>query len=92
VADAYYVAASAKLAMNDTRAATSLLESGLELAEQERKDQFMYKLAELAAVEGRYEQSRSFYEKIINEGHDPDWKRMARLALEESQLKGSSAK
>lgn len=90
VADAYYVAASAKLSLNDTRAATSLLESGLELAEKERKDQFMYKLAELAAVAGQYEQSRSLYEKIVNEGHDPDWQRLARLALEESQLKGKS--
>jgi tetratricopeptide (TPR) repeat protein len=86
VGDAYYVAASSRLALGDRKAATGLFESGLKVASKERKDQFLYKLGELAALEGKPEQSRAMFERVLKEGSDPDWQRLARQSLEESKL------
>ena len=84
--DAYYVAAVSRQSLGDRKAAAGLFESGLNAASKERKDQFLYKLGELAALEGRIEQSRTLFERVLKEGSDPDWQRLARQALEESKL------
>ncbi|SJZ33765.1 Tetratricopeptide repeat-containing protein [Trichlorobacter thiogenes] len=86
VGDAYYVAASSRLALGDRKAAIGLFESGLKAASKERKDQFLYKLGELAALEGKSEQSRAMFERVLKEGTDPDWQRLARQSLEEGKL------
>ncbi|MDK9717983.1 MAG: tetratricopeptide repeat protein [Trichlorobacter sp.] len=84
--DAYYVAAVSRQALGDRKAAAGLLEAGLGASPNERKDQFLYKLGELAALDGRIEQSRALFERILKEGSDPDWQRLARQSLEESKL------
>ena len=84
--DAYYVAAASRQALGDRKAAAGLLEAGLKVATRERKDQFLYKLGELAALDGKLEQSRTFFERVVKEGTDPDWQRLARQSLEEGKL------
>lgn len=86
VGDAYYVAASSHLALGDRKAAAGLFESGLKVASKERKDQFLYRLGELAALDGKPEQSRTLFERILKEGTDPDWQRLARQSLEEGKI------
>ena len=84
--DAYYVAAASRQALGDRKAAAGLLEAGLKVATRERKDQFLYKLGELAALDGKLEQSRTIFERVLKEGTDPDWQRLARQSLEEGKL------
>ena len=86
VGDAYYVAASSRQALGERRAAAVLLETGLKVVSKERKEQFFYKLGELAALDGRNQQARALFERVLNEGKDPDWQRLARQALENDKL------
>jgi tetratricopeptide (TPR) repeat protein len=86
VADAYYIAASARQGQGDRKAAIALLEAGLKIIPDQHKDQFLYKMGELAMLDGRVEQSRSLFERVIKEGKDPDWQRLARQALEDSKI------
>lgn len=86
VGDAYYVAAASRQVLGDRKAAADLFEAGLKVASKERKDQFLYKLGELAALEGKPEQSRVLFERVLKEGTDPDWQRLARQSLEEGKI------
>jgi len=86
VGDAYYVAAASRQVLGDRKAAAGLFEAGLKVASKERKDQFLYKLGELAALEGKPEQSRALFERVLKEGTDPDWQRLARQSIEESKI------
>lgn len=84
--DAYYVAAGSRQAQGNRRGAASLLEAGLKAVTKERKDQFLYKLGELALQEGNAKQAKSYFEQVVKEGKDPDWQRLARQALEDSKV------
>lgn len=84
--DAYYIAASSRQALGERKAAVGLLETGLKTVSKERKEQFLYKLGELAALDGRSQQARALFERVLNEGKDPDWQRLARQALEDDKL------
>lgn len=86
VGDAYYIAASSRQVLGERKAAAVLLEAGLKAASKERKEQFLYKLGELAALDGRSQQARALFERVLNEGRDPDWQRLARQALEDDKL------
>jgi len=86
VGDAYYIAASSRQVLGERKAAAVLLEAGLKAASKERKEQFLYKLGELAALDGRSQQARTLFERVLNEGRDPDWQRLARQALEDDKL------
>lgn len=87
--DAYYVAATSRQAQGDRKGAANLLEAGLKTVPKERKDQFMYKLGELAVLDGRIQQAQTLFEQVIKEGKDPDWQRLARQALEDSKISRS---
>lgn len=86
VVDAYYVGAAARQSLGDRKGAISLLDQGLKQIPADRTEQFLYKLGELTAQDGRLEQARQYFEKIIKEGKDPDWQRLARLSLAEINL------
>lgn len=86
VADAYYVAAASKQAQGDRKGAVLLLETGMKSVPAAHKDQFLYKLGELAALDGRTEQARTLFEKIVKEGKDPDWQSLARQSLEDGKI------
>ena len=84
--DAYYVAATSRQAQGDRKGASNLLEAGLKNVPKERRDQFLYKLGELAVLDGRIQQAQGLFEQVIKEGKDPDWQRIARQALEDSKI------
>jgi TolA-binding protein len=86
VVDAYYVGASARQSLGDRKGAISLLDQGVKQVPADRTEQFLYKLGELTVQDGRPEQARQYFEKIIKEGKDPDWQRLARLSLAEINL------
>lgn len=86
VVDAYYVGASARQALGDRKGAINLLDQGVKQVPADRTEQFLYKLGELSVQDGRPEQGRQYFEKIIKEGKDPDWQRLARLSLAEINL------
>jgi TolA-binding protein len=81
--DAYYMAAMARNAVGDRKAALLHLEQGFKTSPPERADQFLFKMGEMSALEGKPQQARSYYEKVAQGGKDPDWRRMAIQALEE---------
>lgn len=91
VGDAYYIAAISRQALGERGAASVLLETGLKSVSKERKEQFLYKLGELAALDGRIQQARALFEQVLNEGKDPDWQRLARQALSDSKFSPSSS-
>jgi TolA-binding protein len=88
--DAYYVAAGSRQAQGDHKGAASLLEGGLKIVPKERRDQFLYKLGELAAQDGNIKQAQIYFEQVVKEGKDPDWQRLARQALEDSKISRSA--
>lgn len=82
LSDAYYLAAMARTATGDRKTALLHLEQGLKVSSPERADQFLFKMGELSALDGKMQQARSYYEKVAQGGKDPDWRRMAIQALE----------
>lgn len=86
LADAFYVGAVARQSLGDRKGALLVLEQGIKQIPVERREQFLYKLGELSMQEGRPEQARQYFEKIIKEGKDQDWQRLARLSMSEINL------
>ena len=79
--DAYYVAAQARQALGQRKEAISLLESALKVIPAERADQFMYKLGELNLQDGKQAAAKGYFEKLIKNAKDADWRRLATQAL-----------
>lgn len=80
--DAYYLAAMARSSIGDRKTAMQHLEQGVKISAPERADQFLFKMGELSALDGKLSQARSYYEKVAQGGKDADWRRMAIQALE----------
>ena len=87
--DAYYIAALANQAAGNSGDAITLLESGRKIAPKENSDQFTYKLAELNLQAGDTKRSKELFEKIVKDGSDPDWKKLAAQSLEDIKLTGN---
>lgn len=86
-ADASYVAASARLSRGDRKGAKELLRAAGDSSPEER-DQFLYKLGEIARSEGRYEEAVRYLQTLVKEGKDPDWRDMASRLLADMELTG----
>jgi len=84
--DAYYIAALSRQAAGDRKNATAILETALKTVKNPNKDQFLYKLGELAQLDGEMEKARNIFERISKEGKDPDWQHLARRALVDSSI------
>jgi TolA-binding protein len=80
--DAYYVAASARLASGDRKGALRMLDAGIKLPDSGRNEEFLYKAGEINALEGKKQVARSYFEQVVNKGKDEDWKRLAQQAIE----------
>ncbi|MDY0301142.1 MAG: tetratricopeptide repeat protein [Trichlorobacter sp.] len=81
--DAFYVAASAEQESKNLERAKDLLVKGMEKTGAGYKDQFLYKLGELALQENKTAEARSFFETVAKSGTDPDWRKMAAQRLAE---------
>lgn len=86
VPDAYYVAATACLSRNDRIDAVALFQAGSEVAPAGARDPFVYKLGELARNEKRYADAVRYFQTVVREGKDPEWKKMASQALADMEL------
>ena len=80
-ADACFVSGCARLALGDRAGSLAALRAGLSQAAPERRDQFTYKIGEVHAAEGRLAEARSTWEALAREGSDPEWRKLANLAL-----------
>lgn len=79
--DAYYVAASAREASGDRKAAVRLFESSLSLPDNKRNDEFVYKTGEINLRNGNPARARVLFEHLVKNGRDPDWQRLAEQSL-----------
>jgi len=89
--DAYYVAVSARESLGDRKGALRLLETGLRIPGNERREELLYKAGELNLHEGRDQLARNYFEQVAKNGPDPDWKKMAQQAIESLDSKKASA-
>ena len=81
LADAYYACASERAAGGDRAGGLSLYRTGLEIAGSDMRDQFLYKIGELYLQEGKNDEAKHHWERIVKEGTDPVWQKMAAQAL-----------
>lgn len=81
LADAYYVAASSKDAVGDRKGALKLFEVALQLPDNKRREEFVYKTGDLSLRDGNIPRARAMFEQLIKNGKDPDWQKLARQAL-----------
>lgn len=88
--DAYYVAVSARESLGDYKGALRLLEAGLKVPGNERRQELLYKAGELNLAEGRKEIALSYFEQVAKSGPDPDWKKLAQQAIESLDSKSVS--
>ena len=80
--DAYYIGAQSRQALGQYALALAQLETGLKAVPPERRDQFLYKLGEVSLQAGRAAQARTFFEQLVKEGKDADWRRLAAQSLQ----------
>jgi hypothetical protein len=85
--DAYYVAASAREAAGDRKGALRLVESGLKKPDLAGREELLYKAGELNLYEGKRQLARNYFEKVAKSGKDPDWRKLARQAMESLDTK-----
>jgi TolA-binding protein len=79
--DAYITAASARLALGDRKGALRMLDAGIKVSGNGRGEEFLYKAGEINALEGRKQVARAYFEQVVKNGKDPDWKRLAEQAM-----------
>jgi TolA-binding protein len=87
VADAHFVAGTSYLADRNPGKAMASFNAGLGQATQEGRDRFIYKIAELQNKEGRSEDAKKSWGKIVKDGKDPVWQKLAAQELAEVEWK-----
>lgn len=85
--DAHYVAATARLARGDRKGAMELLRAGSASAPEAQRAPFLYKLGEIARLEGRHDEAAGHFKAVVDNGKDPDWQQMATQSLADMELK-----
>ncbi len=81
LADAYYLSAAARASFGDTDTAMQRYQAGLEVAGDEERDQFLYKMGEVSLQQGKEDEARVWWERLVKEGVDEVWKKMASQSL-----------
>jgi TolA-binding protein len=84
-ADAFLVRASAKLARGDGKGAMAMYQDGYAVAHGELRDACLYKMGDLYRRQGDGNYARSMWNKLVKEGTDPLWKKMAEQELSEME-------
>lgn len=85
LADAFMVRATCKLTAGDGKGAMSMYRAGYAAAGAGSRDAFLFKMGDLSRREGNYEAARSLWEKIVTDGSDVFWKKMASGELEDME-------
>lgn len=79
--DAYYVAVSSRENIGDRKGALKLLDAALKLADNRRREEFIYKSGDISLRDGNISRARAMFEQLDKNGKDPDWQKLARQAL-----------
>ena len=80
-ADAQFVAGMSYLAAGNAGRALASFRSGLVLAPVDSRDRFLYRIGEISLREGRAAEARNSWDKIVREGNDAGWQRLAAQAM-----------
>jgi TolA-binding protein len=75
--DAFMVMAAARVAGGDKKGAMSMYRAGYATARGEFRDAFLFKMGDLSRQEGNCDAARDLWEKVVKEGSDSFWKKMA---------------
>ncbi|GAM09703.1 tetratricopeptide repeat protein [Geobacter sp. OR-1] len=87
LADAYFVAGSSSLASRNNSKAMAYFTSGLGQAPQEGRDRFLFRIGELSKKQGQTTAAKKSWQKIVQEGSDPVWQRLASQELADLEWK-----
>lgn len=79
--DAYFIAASSRDAVGDYKGALKLLDAAVNLPDNSRKDEFLYKAGDINLRGGNILRAREIFEQLVKNGKDPDWQEIAKQAL-----------
>lgn len=85
VADACFVSGMAYLSGKNQTKAMAAFSAGLEKAPPEGKDRFLYRIGELHKRAGRTEDAKKSWDKIVREGRDEGWQKLASQALSDME-------
>ena len=80
-ADACFVVGTAQLGAGNLSKAMAAFRAGLDQTAQEGRDRFYYRIGDLCLREGRSKEARGYWEKIIKEGNDAVWQKLATQAM-----------
>lgn len=81
IPDAYFVAGSAREALGDLKGALKLFEVALNLPDNSRHDEFLYRTAQINLRAGNSRRAKELFDQLAKNGKDPDWQRLAQQAL-----------
>jgi tetratricopeptide (TPR) repeat protein len=79
--DAYTVLAGARLSRGDRKGAFAAYRQAYLRSDGNLRDPILYKMGEVAKLDGRLVEARVLLEKLIKDGTDPEWKVMATRQL-----------
>lgn len=79
--DAYFVAGSAKESLGDRKGALKLFEAALNLPDNKRNEEFIYRAGQINLREGNTRQAKGLFDQLAKNGKDPDWQKLAQQAL-----------
>ena len=81
VVDAYFVAASALHGAGSIAKALESYRAGLTLAAPDGRDRFLYRIGDICLREGRNTEAKGYWDKILKEGNDAVWQKLASQAM-----------
>jgi TolA-binding protein len=81
--DSFLVRASSRLAGGDRKGAMAMYQAGYSAAQGELRDACLFKMGDLYRRQGDNDSAKNMWKKIVREGTDPLWKKMATRELSE---------
>jgi TolA-binding protein len=87
LADAYFTIGMLQSAAGKPAAGLGMLRVGLSQAAADGRDRFLYRIGELSLKEGRVDEAKSSWEKIVKEGTDAVWQKLASQAIADLEWK-----
>ena len=83
------MAVSSRENTGDRKGALKLLDAALKLADNRRREEFIYKSGDINLRDGNISRARAMFEQLDKNGKDPDWQKLARQALATIETKSA---
>lgn len=87
LADAYFTIGMLQCAGGKVSTGLGMLRAGLGQASVGGRDRFLYRIGELSLKEGRADEAKTNWEKIVKEGTDAVWRKLASQAIADMEWK-----